>query len=322
VIAPADGWVEETQDDVEENPIGELNLEQNWGNSLVIRHTDFLFTKFSHLKQGSIKVAPGDHVKKGDVIAACGNTGRSPVPHLHFQIQSTPFIGSKTLDYPIGRFIQKEKDSYSLKAFQHPEKGTLVSNIEQNEALVKAFHLIPGQKARFRVSHDEGTEYEISWEVKADFSNKPYVWCERTSSKAWYDFDNDLLCFTHFEGDRNSLLFYYYLGAFKVTTGFYKNLKLTDDYPLTVMKQPVWLFFQDFIAPFKIFMKPQYSIQYLRMEDDFTRSRVWLKARTSMNIGKTELRIIDFELEATKNGLERMIITEKKKKITMVRIIA
>jgi murein DD-endopeptidase MepM/ murein hydrolase activator NlpD len=93
VLAPADGWIEDFTDGIEDNPIGEVNLEQNWGNTLVIRHADHLYSSVSHLKKDSIKVSRGDFVKKGDIIAFCGSSGRSPVPHLHFQF-SRPAIGS------------------------------------------------------------------------------------------------------------------------------------------------------------------------------------------------------------------------------------
>ncbi|MEI6899820.1 MAG: urea transporter, partial [Bacteroidota bacterium] len=154
VIAPADGWIEEIIDQVEENSIGTENLEQNWGNVIIMKHVDFLYSKFSHLKMGAITVKQGDFVKKGDTLAKCGNSGRSPYPHLHFQFQSTPYIGSKTLNYPIGRFIEIENGAHSLKAYQIPQQGTSVTNIEQNDALSSAFHLIPGQKARFSVMRD------------------------------------------------------------------------------------------------------------------------------------------------------------------------
>ena len=42
---------------------------------------------YMHLKKGSIKVAVGDKVAMGDVLAQSGNTGESTGPHLHFEIQ-------------------------------------------------------------------------------------------------------------------------------------------------------------------------------------------------------------------------------------------
>ena len=64
VVAPADGWVEHLEDDVEENEIGEMNVSRNWGNSIVLRHADSLYSKLSHLKKESFKVKTGDYVKK------------------------------------------------------------------------------------------------------------------------------------------------------------------------------------------------------------------------------------------------------------------
>jgi len=43
---------------------------------------------YMHLKKGSFKVAKGDKVEMGDVLALSGNTGESTGPHLHFEIQS------------------------------------------------------------------------------------------------------------------------------------------------------------------------------------------------------------------------------------------
>jgi urea transporter len=97
VLACADGFVVEVIQHIEDNPIGQINLEQNWGNTIVIRHTEGLYSKVSHLKKNSVKVKQGDYVAQGDVIALCGNSGRSPEPHLHFQVQATPYIGSKWL---------------------------------------------------------------------------------------------------------------------------------------------------------------------------------------------------------------------------------
>ncbi|MEA3477605.1 MAG: urea transporter, partial [Bacteroidota bacterium] len=83
LIAPADGWVMEIMDGIDDNPIGDVNLKQNWGNTIIIKHAERLYSKLSHLKKDSFEVAKGDFIKKGDLLATCGNSGRSPKPHLH-----------------------------------------------------------------------------------------------------------------------------------------------------------------------------------------------------------------------------------------------
>lgn len=55
------------------------------GNLLVIDHGHGRVTRFGHLKK--ILVKPGQEVKRGDVIALLGNTGRSTGPHVHYEVR-------------------------------------------------------------------------------------------------------------------------------------------------------------------------------------------------------------------------------------------
>jgi murein DD-endopeptidase len=41
---------------------------------------------YEHLRPGSIRVRPGQQVKKGEIIAALGFTGQTTGPHLHFHV--------------------------------------------------------------------------------------------------------------------------------------------------------------------------------------------------------------------------------------------
>lgn len=57
------------------------------GNYVQIDHGNGYVSMYYHLQTGSVVVQPGDEVKKGQVIAAVGNTGASTGPHMHFEIQ-------------------------------------------------------------------------------------------------------------------------------------------------------------------------------------------------------------------------------------------
>ena len=59
----------------------------HYGNTIIIDHGDGYFTQYLHLQHQSAKVAEGDVVRGGRVIALSGNTGFSSIPHLHFQVQ-------------------------------------------------------------------------------------------------------------------------------------------------------------------------------------------------------------------------------------------
>lgn len=316
VLAPAPGWIEEVVDDVEDNEIGKLNLEQNWGNTIVIRHSAQLFSKLSHLEKSSIKVKKNDYVKPGDVIASCGNSGRSPVPHLHFQLQATPFIGSKTLDYPIGHFILNKDRHFDLRSFEKPEINNLVSNLEKNSVLEKFFHFIPGQELRFVVQNGKGNS-TVEWEVRVDAVNNSFLYCTLTKSKAWFRFDGEIHYFTHFEGDRKSMLYLFFLGAYKIATGFYKNLKVRDTFPLNAVSRTGLILLQDFIAPFWLFMKPEFELEYLSLEDNFTNSRIILRSMMQLKVAGHVLRKIEFNFEITNKGMNSLIITENNRKTEM-----
>lgn len=72
VVAPADGAITFA------GPKGLM------GNMLTIRHGHGIVTRYGHLSKIFKKV--GAKVKRGDLIAHVGNTGRSTGPHLHYEV--------------------------------------------------------------------------------------------------------------------------------------------------------------------------------------------------------------------------------------------
>ena len=313
VIAPADGLVEEIVDNIPDNEIGCIDLEHNWGNTIILRHADQLYSKLSHLKKGSFKVAAGDTVKKGQVVAACGNSGRSPVPHIHFQLQGTPYIGSRTIDYPLSHFIRHKSGVFELKSYDSPESNVMVSNINKNASLEKAFHFIPGQEFQFSVKPDNGKEYQVGWTVNVDTMNMAYIYCEKTKSRAWFRNDGDIHYFTHFDGDKTSILYKFFLGTYKVMMGYYRNLLVKDQYPVNTFNNRAAELVQDFFAPFVLFTQSEYNLRYLGMDDALMQTNIRLRSEISARIGRYEIKKMELELFVGAGGLERFIIHENEK---------
>ncbi len=305
VIAPADGIVQEILDGVDDNPIGKVNLEKNWGNSIVIKHGDKLYTKLSHLKKDSITVKKGDEVKRGSLLAKVGNSGRSPYPHLHFQIQKNPCIGSKTLDYPIAEYVVKNGNKYELKTYDRPLKDQCVERVAKNDSLYKAFNFIPGQVIYFEFKTNDGELQKEEWEVKTDIFNNTFLSCENTSSVAWFKNEGKMFYFTQFTGDDNSLLYYFYLGAYKVALGYYQDMVVEDRFPLAILKNNFKRFLQDFVAPFHIFMKADFMIKYVKMIDDLSTSNILLRSEANLKFSGKRSSSMHFEIFIDEDRIKR-----------------
>lgn len=261
VIAPADGVVSDVQDGITDNAVGRENLINNWGNTIVIKHAEAFYSKLSHLKENSIKVRKGDYVKSGDIIAACGNSGRSPYPHLHFQLQSTPYIGSKTTDYPVNHYISDTPNGPVLNSFAHPLINEVVSNVAIDSLLQNAFQFTAGQILEPQIILNQ-TTVNAKWEVVTNIYNQTYLWEKETQSAAYYMNDGTLFRFTHFEGSRNSLLYLVYLALYEVMLATYDNVTIASKFPAHQIFNNYSLYVHDFIAPFMNLAHANYSLRY------------------------------------------------------------
>lgn len=56
------------------------------GNHVVLDHGEGLYSAYAHLRRRSVLVGVGDRVRDGQVLGACGNSGNTSEPHLHFQL--------------------------------------------------------------------------------------------------------------------------------------------------------------------------------------------------------------------------------------------
>lgn len=268
ITAAADGVVELVVDNIDDNEIGSINTVNNWGNSIVIKHAPTLYTQISHLKKSSAKVKVGDYVKTGDLLSFCGNSGRSPEPHLHFQAQLLPTLGAKTLDYPFSYYYSNNNNQVELSQFSKPLQYEKVYNVSINENIKNAFNILPNSSLKFVYSKNKGEGINESWDAYTDAYNYKYLYCSETESMAYYVNDGNMFYFTTFYGDKHSLLYYFYLSAYKVFLGMDEENKITDMMPLNALKANkalVWL--QDFIAPFFQFVKIKYEIKHQKADN-------------------------------------------------------
>ena len=99
VMAPVRGRVVKAIDGVPDNPIGQPDETDNWGNLVMIQDPRGFFVEISHLAEGSLRVKEGEWVERGTVLGLCGNSGYSPQPHIHVQVQETDDLGTGTIPF-------------------------------------------------------------------------------------------------------------------------------------------------------------------------------------------------------------------------------
>ncbi len=317
VLAPADGYIETVIDNIDDNRIGSVNIKNNWGNTVIIRHNNYLFSSLSHLKKSSINVKPGDRVRQGDIIGKCGNSGRSPFPHLHFQMQSSPMIGSKTISYPLSYFINHKEPGFELKNFVTPSEGQKISNIEKNELLSKAFDFFPGRTLYFEAGLDR-KDISEKWVVNANEYNRLYLEGD-SGARAWFSNDGDLFLFSHYEGPKNTMLYYFFLAAFRIQFGFYRNIEVTDSYPLNLTIKNSLLYLQDFAAPFFKFLRSKYTIRYDYIDNEVFATKIRLLSSATNYFSGKVIEELSFVIEIDEIGISGIDITRGGENITSLK---
>ncbi len=294
VTAPLDGYVYEIINNVDDNNISDINTEKNWGNTIIMNHLNGLFSQISHIKKDSFKVAVGDYINKGIQIGNCGNSGRSPEPHIHFQMQTSAVVGAKTIGYPISYFMERNEKEVELKISSVPKEGTFISNVQISNIIKQSFSFIPGMKISFE---NENTKDEIIWEIFTDAFNRTYIYCQLTKSYAYFVNDGTMFYFTDFEGKKGSLLFYFYLAAYRQLLGYYDTIEVTDLIPL-IHFNSFWVKpLQDFVAPFYLFTKASFTSVFAYTDNINNPDNVKINSTVKAEFFNRSSRRIDFAFE-------------------------
>ena len=92
LLAPAAGTIVEAENGLPDNPIGVMDPNHATGNHVLLDlgHGEYLL--MAHMQPGSVRVKAGDHLKAGQWIGLCGNSGNSSEPHLHIHVQDKPGV--------------------------------------------------------------------------------------------------------------------------------------------------------------------------------------------------------------------------------------
>ena len=146
VLAVADGTVVHVLDTLDDQPPGNLpdpkkmTVENVLGNHVILDLGGGVYAFYAHIEKGSIGVAEGQRVKRGDVLGKLGNSGNTSAPHLHFHLMDGPSaLASNGIPYVIDSFalagrISPEKDPAAAPSIEGSWSGELFSSASLRHA--------------------------------------------------------------------------------------------------------------------------------------------------------------------------------------------
>jgi hypothetical protein len=121
-----------------------------------------VFVMLAHLKPESIIVAEGRRVARGELLGRNGNSGRSPLPHLHLHAQETALPGAPTRLFCLAHYLFRKEaaQQWIFHTAGLPSQGEVVSPCSFDPSLFATLSgWLPGEY-RWRVTAEERGSWE------------------------------------------------------------------------------------------------------------------------------------------------------------------
>jgi len=279
VLSPGVGTVAHVVDHIADGDIGATNLQDNWGNLVIVQLDEGGSFKLCHLKQGSIRVAVGERVHLGQLIGYCGNSGRSPIPHLHMQLQSHAAVGAETIPFRLRHFIEVNGDNRTYHTAGLPIKNMRIENAQFDINTARCFTDIPRESASFDVRFSRG-QSKRNWSETIhcqlselgdyQFESRGAKLTGRVLDSAFYVLD--------YRSGKSAVLDWLWLGLCRVPFLNDRTAKWNDELPAEAFLAPWVLPFYDLSAAFLPWPRMQVCSQ-IEQEGEFAVVKTTVKTK-------------------------------------------
>ncbi|MCB9526738.1 MAG: urea transporter [Myxococcales bacterium] len=221
VVAMAAGTVVKVIDGLPDNAVGTVDTRHNWGNLVLVQHAPRVFSMVAHLSPGSIKVVEGQPVAAGAALGLCGNSGRSPMPHLHVQLQATPVVGDPTIPMAFHGVQVDGVADVPFVAVEHlPQRGQTLQALTRTVPMGQVFDWEPGDRFELTVFRDLEPTGETSRTepvvAEVDLLGAKSLYSAERDARLWYENRGDVFVVYDYQGPRDSGLFAAYCALTKV----------------------------------------------------------------------------------------------------------
>ncbi|MCB1180251.1 MAG: urea transporter, partial [Leptospiraceae bacterium] len=297
VLSPCNGRVVKVVNHLNDNPVGELDTKENWGNLVLLEHTPFLFSQLSHLKKESIMVKEGDYVIAGTKLGLAGNSGRSPEPHIHLHFQVTPEIGSFTTPVTFTQYMQNDGDASEIHFNSIPEENDVITNVTADFNMKSFFSLAPGQEYTIEIKKDSDKIVKEKWYAGVDFWGNRYME-DQKNNRIYFFLGQDYFACLDYNGSKGTALFIFYLAVYRIPFSSGKSI-WSDRMSYKHFSTPSVRLFKDLIQPFSDWVAFKWKARL-----DYGESGFILKSEVVKNNGSI-LYEVEMELDSSIPGIVR-----------------
>lgn len=223
ILSSVSGYVVECRDDLVDNIIGDVDRVNNWGNYLIIKSDLGFFVQVSHIMQYSLSCKVGDYIKVNSIVAKCGNSGYSPQPHIHIQVQDLGIIGAFTREFCFKEYYKENQLIFNSL----PSKGTEISSVIVDRSISSRLTFILDDVFIYEVYKDEKYVQTIEFSIKMNNLGEFYFQDENLNKLFFYSDDMQFYFYNYVGIDSYLKKLFILLPRFPYIN---KNLIQYDDY--------------------------------------------------------------------------------------------
>ncbi|MFK5938367.1 MAG: urea transporter [Sulfurimonas sp.] len=242
ILSPISGYIVDMRDDLVDNIIGEVDRINNWGNYIIIKSDAGFFVEISHLMQYSIDVKLGSYIKLGSLIAKCGNSGYSPEPHVHIQVQDLGVLGGFTREFCFSEHYKNETLIFNTRLL----KGDAVRAMITDRSVSARLLFILDDTFKYDVYKEAKQVSEATFIVKMNEYGEFYFQDEEKNRLYFYN-DAKQFYFYNYEG-KVSHLKHLFILAPRVPFISDKKTKFVDSLPLYLVKTRLQTIFTELLS--------------------------------------------------------------------------
>ena len=232
VLSPVEGTVIDVYTALKDCPIGEVDKNHNWGNYCIIYSIFGYYVEISHFQEKSIKVKIGDIVKPGMVLGNCGNSGYSPQPHIHMQIQYWPQLGSATVPFYFSNCINSERILCGNTVLQ---KDMIIEPLTFSRKRNQTLNFILDDSFTYKLKVNDNISQTIKIKVKMDVDGSYFFHLEDTSDYLYFGIEQQRFICYRFIGRKGSPLLNIFAAIPFMPITIDKNIKWTSILPGNVV---------------------------------------------------------------------------------------